>query len=137
MHDLPWVCSNPSVHGFVFERSVFIWVETTQSSELMDTNENCVIWQVEKTIGLGEFFEKGVIEKSLMICPLKWNHLECDDLCVCADEAGECHLIAWNASEATTHSGNVQGLALLLTQLATRQDTSIHFSSVCFLFIVP
>ena len=73
-----------------------------------------------------------------MVRPEKWNHPEYDGLYIYRDVQGGLHLVAWNASEATTHSGKVSKLVALLLSLSMRDDEdAIDFQSVRFLFIVP
>ena len=45
--------------------------------------------------------------------------------------------MAWNASEAETHSGRVSKLLATLESLSQRDVDSINFASVRFLFLVP
>ena len=71
-----------------------------------------------------------------MVCPEKWNHPEFDGLYI-HNVNGYLHLVAWNASEASTHSGSVSNLVVFLESLSQREAGSIDFVNVRFLFLVP
>jgi hypothetical protein len=76
-------------------------------------------------------------KQGILVLPEKWNSSEFDGLYIHGDTAGGLHLVAWNASEATTHLGNVSKLLVMLESLSRREAESINFATVRFLFLVP
>mmetsp|Transcript_3351 Transcript_3351/g.8517 ORF Transcript_3351/g.8517 Transcript_3351/m.8517 type:complete len:503 (+) Transcript_3351:170-1678(+) len=136
MYASRWVKSNPSVHGFVFEWDILTRLEGNQQLLFKDIGGNELMISVENTIRLAQFDISGMIGSRLLVCPEKWNHPEYDGLFITRDEQG-LHVIAWNASEATTHSGSVAKLLVQLEFWAHRELNPIAFNSVRFLFLVP
>ena len=72
----------------------------------------------------------------MLVCPEKWNHPEYDGLFINCDHQGM-HLVAWNASKAQKHKGSVSKLVTMLEQFSQREENTINFVSVRFIFIVP
>jgi hypothetical protein len=137
MYRTPWVRENPSFHGFIFEWDTLTQIESTKRLVLQDGNGDETTWIVEESVPLAALVRRGISENvsRIMVLPQKWNHPEYDGLYISTDDHGHRHLVAWNASEAVTHSGRVNKLVILLDDLAQRVDTT--FASVRFIFIVP
>ena len=96
-----------------------------------------VTWPVEQDISLAEFLKGEINEGSIMVRAEKWNHPEYDGLYINTNEQQERELVAWNASEATGHSGNVNKLQVLLREIGNRVEKPLFFDKVRFIFIVP
>lgn len=138
MYSSHWVQNNPSVHGFVFEWDIITQLKTHKSLTLTDADGSEIAWRITKTVRLAEFLRHGLADdQQLLVVPEKWNHPEFDGLYIYCDEDQHLHLVAWNASEAATHSGKVSKLLLLLESLSQREAESINFATVRFLFLVP
>jgi hypothetical protein len=106
MYSSHWVQHNPSVHGLVFEWDILTRLDKLKQLHLTDINGDESMWTVAKTVRLTEFARTGMTQERLLVCPEKWNHPEYDGLYVYRDTQGT-QLVAWNASEATTHTGKV------------------------------
>jgi hypothetical protein len=106
MYSSHWVQHNPSVHGLVFEWDILTRLDKLKQLHLSDINGDESMWTVAKTVRLTEFARTGMTQERLLVCPEKWNHPEYDGLYVYRDTQGT-QLVAWNASEATTHTGKV------------------------------
>ena len=137
MYNSPWVRNKPSVHDFVFEWDIYAQVQVKQQLKLASPDGHELTWVVDEDVTLEKFLADGVTSARMMIRPPKWNHPEFDGLYNERDIAGNNHLVAWNASEATTHKATVHNLVALLWALAKRVDRPISFSTVRFIFIVP
>ena len=137
MYSSHWVQNNPSVHGFVFELDIITRLQK-QNSLTLTVGSSESMWTITKTVRLAEFLRRGIADdEHLLVLPEKWNHPEFDGLYIYRDEDRHFHLVAWNASEAATHSGNVSKLLVMLKSLSQREAESINFATVRFLFLVP
>lgn len=138
MYSSHWVQNNPSVHGFVFEWDIITRLQKRNSLTLTAKDGSESTWRITKTTRLAEFVHHGMADdQQLLVLPEKWNQPEFDGLYIHRDEDRRLHLVAWNASEATTHSGTVSKLLILLESLSQREAESINFATVRFLFLVP
>lgn len=136
MYSSHWVNNNPAVHGFVFEWDILTRLEKFKSLTLTDVHGSNTTWSITKSVRLSEVLYHGITADKTLVCPEKWNHPEFDGLYIHKDHGG-LHLVAWNASEASTHSGSVSKLVVLLESLSQREVESINFVNVRFLFLVP
>lgn len=112
MHSSHWVNSNPAVHGFVFEQNILPRLEKFKLLTLTDVHGLNTTWSITKSVRLSEVLHHGIAADKTLVCPEKWNHPRFDGVCV-HDNQGGPHLVAWNALEASTHSGNVSKLIAL------------------------
>ena len=136
MYSSSWVQNNPSVHGFVFEWDILTRLGKFKKLDITDIGGNTATWTIQKNVRLAELARNGMTADCMLVCPEKWNHPEYDGLYVYRDKE-DLHLVAWNASEATTHTGNVSGLVVMLEALSQRVENPINFASIRFLFLVP
>ena len=137
MYSSHWVQNNPSVHGFVFEWDIITQLQKNNSLTLTVGSLEST-WTITKTVRLEEFLRHGIADdEQLLVLPEKWNHPEYDGLYIYKDGDRHLHLVAWNASEAATHSGSVSKLLVMLESLSQREAESINFDTVRFLFLVP
>ena len=79
-------------------------------------------WIVHQRISLERFLANQVTAESIMVRPEKWNQPECDGLYMHRNESGERQLVAWNASEAHSHKGDVTKLTLFLRSIGNRDE---------------
>ncbi|KAL3915119.1 MAG: hypothetical protein SGILL_005796, partial [Bacillariaceae sp.] len=106
MYSSHWVQNNPSVHGFVFEWDIITRLQKHNSFTLTDMDGSESTWRITRTARLAEFLHHGMADdQQLLVLPEKWNHPEFDGLYIHRDEDLRLHLVAWNASEAATHTG--------------------------------
>lgn len=137
MYNSNWVRGNSSVRGFVFEWDILAQAKFARRIQVCkrsaDTTET---WRCESYVTLGEFLKHGLPSNTTMIEPDAWNYPEVDGFYVRSRRDG-LHLIAWNASIATSHTGNVHNLLSLLEALSQRETNAVSFQSVRFAFIVP
>jgi len=136
MYTSGWVQGNPSVHGFVFEWDIITRLNKFKSLTVVDSLGTEIVWQITRTQRLAEFLRGGAPQHNVLVCPEKWNHPEYDGLYIFL-ENGVLHLIAWNASEATTHTGSVRSLLVMLESLSRRDRNQINFATLRFVFLVP
>ena len=136
MYSSHWVNKNPAVHGFVFEWDILTRLEKFKSLTLTDMNGSSITWSITQSVRLSEVFNHGITADKTLVYPEKWNHPEFDGLYI-HNVNGYLHLVAWNASEASTHSGSVSNLVVFLESLSQREAGSIDFVNVRFLFLVP
>ena len=137
MYSSHWVQNNPSVHRFVFERDIITRLQKHNSLTLTVGSSEST-WTITNTVRLAEFLRHGLPDdEQFLVLPEKWNHPEFDGLYIHQNGDGHLHLVAWNASEAATHSGNVAKLLVLLESLSQREAEPINFATVRFLFLVP
>lgn len=134
-----WVRENPSVHGFVFEWDLLMQVQQYGHLRLSSTSGDAmdVIWTVEKNISLKNFLKGKNTKGSIMVHTEKWNNPEYNVLYIHTNDQEERELVAWNASVATTHSGNVAKLQGLLREIGNRVENPLVFDKVRIVFIVP
>lgn len=137
MYASSWPSNNPSVHDFIFEWDILTRLSTSQGLAVADAFGNEMEWQFAKIQRLAEFLCGGPPLQNVLVIPEKWNHPEYDSLCIFCDPDGTLHLIAWNASEAATHSGNASSLLVMLEALSQRVMNPINFATVWFVFLVP
>jgi hypothetical protein len=137
MYGSHWEISNPSVHGFVFEWDILTRLQKFKHLTLTNPHGDEITWMITKYACLAEFSRNGVTADRLLVCPEKWNHPEYDGMYIYRDQQQGVHLVAWNASEATTHSGKVSKLVAMLEAFSQREHNAINFVSVRFLFLVP
>lgn len=88
-------------------------------------------------MSMERFLANQVTAESIMVRPEKWNQAEYDGLNIHMNEIGERKLVAWNASEACRHSGNVTKLTLFLRLIGNREENPVRFDKVRFVFIIP
>lgn len=137
MYNSAWVQGNPSVHGFVFEWDILAQAKFAKQIQVQNRNTaRLVTWRCESYITLEAFLKDGLPSDTAMIEPDVWNYPEVDGFYVRSERDG-LHLIAWNASIATSHTGNVHNLLSLLEWLSQRDRKAVSFQSVRFAFVVP
>lgn len=137
MYRSPWVRDNPVVHGFVFEWDIITQIEKDRKLSLVDDQNLGITWTVDEDVPLATFLRDGITADRMLVRPEKWNQPDFDGLYIFQDEHGEKQLIAWNASEAADHKGNVSKLVTMLEELSQRETNAINFNGVRFVFIVP
>ena len=138
MYNSKWVRSNPSVRGFVFEWDVLAQAEHRKSIQVKNNSSvHLESWNCDSFITLEQFLTLSPQrDTGIMVEAPVWNYPEVDGLYLTIQN-NAMHLIAWNASIATTHSGHVHNLQVLLENLAQRPTNPLYFQSVRFAFIVP
>lgn len=107
MYNSDWVQRNASVRGFVFDWDIFAQVRSNKRILVQKLDANAVeTWRCESHVTLQDFLAQGLPANTVMIEPDVWNYPGIDGFYVISRRDGS-RLIAWNASIASTHRGNI------------------------------